>query len=50
MVRAVRDKEISTDVFTKEQGFIYQHDISGSNIDVNIIDLAAIEQSISIRP
>jgi hypothetical protein len=44
MVRAVRDKEISTDVFTKVQGFIYQYDVSGSNIDVNIIDLSAIEQ------
>jgi hypothetical protein len=44
MVRAVRDMEVSTDVFTKEKGFIYQYDVSGSNIDVNIIDLSAIDQ------
>jgi hypothetical protein len=44
MVRAVRDREVEPAAFTKNKGFIYQQDQSGSNIDVNIIDLAAIEQ------
>ncbi len=44
MVRAVRDRGIIVDVFTREQGFTYQQDSSGSNIDVNIIDLAAIDE------
>ncbi len=44
MVRAIRDREIATDVFTREPGFTYQYDVSGSNIDVNIIDLSVIEQ------
>jgi hypothetical protein len=45
MVRAVRDKEFSLDTFTKEPGFVYQEDDSGSNIDVNIIDLSLIDES-----
>lgn len=44
MVRAVRDRGITNSAFSKNGGFIYQQDISGSNIDVNIIDLAAIEE------
>ncbi len=44
MVRTVRDRGITNDAFIKNGGFIYQQDISGSNIDVNIIDLAAIEE------
>ncbi len=44
MVRAVRDKEIAMDTFANDHGFIYMQDTSGSNIDVNIIDLAALEQ------
>ncbi len=47
MVRSVRDRGITNTAFTKNTkngGFIYQQDISGSNIDVNIIDLAAIEE------
>ncbi len=44
MVRAVRDRGITVGTFIKERGFIYQQDISGSNIDINIIDLAAIEE------
>lgn len=44
MVRAVRDKEIAVEAFTRYHGFIYQYDSSGSNIDVNIIDLSTIEQ------
>jgi hypothetical protein len=43
MVRTIRDKEVAMDVFDKDHGFIYQQDESGSNIDVNIIDLALIE-------
>ena len=44
MVRAIRDRGIAVNAFTQEQGFIYQQDISGSKIDVNIIDLAAIKE------
>jgi len=44
MVRAVRDKEVPMSAFTKDRGFIYLRDDSGSNIDINIIDLALIEQ------
>ncbi len=44
MVRAVRDRGIIVDVFAREPGFVYQQDISGSKIDVNIIDLAAIDE------
>lgn len=45
MVRAVRDREEELISFAKERGFVFFKDISGSNIDVNIIDLSAIEQS-----
>lgn len=44
MVRAVRDKGFSLDAFEEEPGFIYQQDESGSNIDVNIIDLSLIDE------
>jgi hypothetical protein len=43
MVRAVRDKEFSLETFTAEPGFVYQQDESGSNIDVNIIDLSLLD-------
>ncbi len=45
MVRAVRDKEVEISAFAKDHGFIYQQDISGSNIDVNIIDLSLISKN-----
>jgi len=45
MVRAVRDKEVAMEVFVKDHGFIYQKDESGSNIDINIIDLSLVEQN-----
>lgn len=45
MVRAVRDKEVAMEVFANDHGFIYQKDESGSNIDVNIIDLSLVEQN-----
>jgi hypothetical protein len=45
MVRAVRDKEVAMDAFAKDHGFIFQQDDSGSNIDVNIIDLSLIERN-----
>lgn len=45
MVRAVRDMEVAMDAFAKDHGFIFQQDESGSNIDINIIDLSLIEQS-----
>jgi hypothetical protein len=45
MVRAIRDMEVPMDAFAKDHGFIYQQDESGSNIDINIIDLSLIEQS-----
>ncbi len=45
MVRAVRDKEVAMDAFAKDHGFIYQQDESGSNIDVNIIDLSLIKKN-----
>ncbi|MCP4340274.1 MAG: hypothetical protein GY799_15625 [Desulfobulbaceae bacterium] len=44
MVRTIRDKEVAMDVFAKDHGFIYLQDESGSNIDVNIIDLSRIEE------
>ncbi len=49
MVRAVRDKEIPTSAFTKDRGFIYLRDDSGSNIDINIIDLSLVEEK-AIHP
>jgi hypothetical protein len=45
MVRAIRDMEVPMDAFAKDHGFIYQQDESGSNIDINIIDLSLVEQS-----
>ncbi|MFW2368059.1 MAG: DUF6909 family protein [Desulforhopalus sp.] len=45
MVRAVRDQEEEVSRFAVERGFVFFKDTSGSNIDVNIIDLSAIEQS-----
>ncbi len=45
MVRAVRDKEFYLDAFVEKPGFVYQQDESGSNIDVNIIDLSQIDES-----
>src|SRR5690606_7822588 len=45
MVRAVRDMEVAMDIFAKDHGFIFQQDESGSNIDINIIDLSLIKQS-----
>jgi hypothetical protein len=44
MVRTVRDKEFSLAAFAKEPGFLYQRDETGSNIDVNIIDLSLIDE------
>ncbi len=44
MVRAVRDKEVTMSAFAKDHGFIYQQDVSGSNIDVNIIDLSLVDK------
>lgn len=45
MVRAVRDLEEEVSSFASDRGFFFLKDTSGSNIDVNIIDLSAIEQS-----
>jgi hypothetical protein len=45
MIRAVRDREEEVISFAKDRGFVFFKDSSGSNIDVNIIDLSAIEQS-----
>lgn len=45
MVRAVRDKEVAMDAFAKDHGFIFQQDESGSNIDINIIDLSLIKEN-----
>lgn len=44
MVRAVRDTEFSLDVFAEQSGFVYQQDESGSNMDVNIIDLSLLDE------
>jgi hypothetical protein len=49
MVRSVRDKEMEVHAFAKNHGFKFLEDKSGSNIDVNIIDLSSIEQS-NIHP
>lgn len=45
MVRAVRDREEEVSSFAMERGFVFLKDTSGSNIDINIIDLSAIEKS-----
>jgi len=45
MVRVIRDKEIDVDGFAQKYGFNYLADYSGSNIDVNIIDLASIDEN-----
>ena len=45
MVRAVRDKESAIEEYAKEHGFVYLKDPSGSNIDVNIIDLSSIAEN-----
>lgn len=45
MVRAVRDQEEEVISFAAKRGFVFFKDTSGSNIDVNIIDLSAIEQN-----
>lgn len=45
MVRAVRDKEVAMSTFAQDHGFMYQQDQSGSNIDINIIDLSLLEQN-----
>ncbi|MGW8193719.1 MAG: DUF6909 family protein [Desulforhopalus sp.] len=45
MVRAIRNREDETDRFAGKRGFFFLQDRSGSNIDVNIIDLSRIEQS-----
>jgi len=44
MVRTVRDKESSIEEYATKHGFVYIEDRSGSNIDVNIIDLSCIEE------
>jgi hypothetical protein len=49
MVRSVRDKEMEVHAFAKNHGFKFLEDKSGSNIDVNIIDLSSIEQG-NIHP
>lgn len=49
MVRSLRDKDIEVDAFAKKNGFTFIKDTSGSNIDVNIIDLCCIKES-SIHP
>ena len=45
MVRTIRDKEVPVSAFTKDHGFIYLQDESGSNIDANIIDLSLLEEN-----
>ncbi len=45
MVRTIRNKEVPVTAFTKDPGFIYQLDQSGSNIDTNIIDLSLLEET-----
>lgn len=45
MIRMLRDKNIEVDTFAKSHGFTFLKDISGSNIDVNIIDLSCIDEN-----
>jgi len=44
MVRTIRDMEVPSEAFAKANGFVFLKDESGSNIDVNIIDLTCIEE------
>ena len=45
MVRTIRDKEVPVSAFTKDPGFIYLQDESGSTIDANIFDLSLLEEN-----
>ncbi len=45
MVREVRDREGAVDTYAESHGFTFLEDKSGSNIDVNIIDLTSIAAS-----
>jgi len=45
MIREVRDREVAIDTYAAGHGFTFLEDRSGSNIDVNIIDLACISAS-----
>jgi len=45
MVREVRDREVAIDTYAASHGFTFLEDSSGSNIDVNIIDLTCISAS-----
>jgi hypothetical protein len=44
MVRMVRDREQEVEGYGEKHGFSYHRDESGSSIDVNIIDLARLDQ------
>lgn len=49
MVRAVRDNNSDVENFATDNGFIFHEDVSGSTIDVNIIDLSRLDQK-NIHP
>jgi hypothetical protein len=44
MIRVVRDKEVLIQKYAREHGYTFHPDESGSNIDVNIMDLSQIDQ------
>ncbi len=44
MIRILRDNDIEVETFAKQHGFTFIKDSSGSNIDVNIIDLCCINE------
>lgn len=45
MVRELRDKEAEVSQYAEKHGFIFLKDKSGSNIDINIIDLSLLDES-----
>jgi hypothetical protein len=49
MVRELRRKNIDVDSFAGDYGYAFVKDVSGSNIDANIIDLSRVEVS-SLHP
>lgn len=46
MARELRDEEEAIVKYSVENGFVFHEDLSGSNIDIHIIDLAKLNESL----
>lgn len=44
MVRIIREKDIDVAAYAEKRGFTFLKDVSGSTIDVNIIDLGCVDR------